>query len=137
MNVSLNMASQVVLVIKDPPANAGDMRREFHPQIWKIPWKRAWQSTPVFLPRESHGQRSLTGYTPGGLKESDTTEVTYCAACKYHLIPMVLSHNSETEHCPNQRNLIPEHLSFPFTTAFPVPGCNKCLEFSFSSLLLL
>ena len=31
MNVSLNMASQVVLVIKDPPANAGDMRREFHP----------------------------------------------------------------------------------------------------------
>ena len=40
MNVSLNTASQVMLVIKDPPANAGDMRREFHPWIWKIPWKR-------------------------------------------------------------------------------------------------
>ena len=30
----------------------------------KIPWRRAWQPTPVFLPRESHGQRSLAGYSP-------------------------------------------------------------------------
>ena len=40
----------------------------------KIPWRRAWQPTPVFLPRESHGQRSLVGYSPWGHKESDTTE---------------------------------------------------------------
>ena len=39
-----------------------------------IPWRRAWQSTPVFLPRESYGQRSLVGYSPWGCKESDTTE---------------------------------------------------------------
>ena len=101
------------------------------------PLEEGWQSTPVFLPRESHGQRSLTGYNPWGRKESDTTEVTYCAALKYHLIAMVLGRNSETEHCPNQRNLMPEHLSFPFTAAFPVPGRNKCLEFSFLTLLLL
>jgi len=31
---------------------------------FNIPWRRAWQPTPVFLPGESHGQRSLTGYTP-------------------------------------------------------------------------
>ena len=123
MNVPLNTASQVVLVVKDPPANACQCR--------------AWQLTLVFLPGESHGQRSLTGYNPWDCKESGTTEVTYCAACKYHLIAMVLSHNSETEHCPNQRNLIPAHLAFPFTIAFPVPGCNKCLEFSFLTLLLL
>ena len=38
--------------------------------------RRAWQPTPVFLPGESHGQRSLAGYSPQGLKESDMTEVT-------------------------------------------------------------
>ena len=37
-------------------------------------WRRKWQPTPVLLPRESHGQRSLVGYSPRGRKESDTTE---------------------------------------------------------------
>ena len=40
----------------------------------KIPWRRDWQHTPVFLPGESHGQRSLGGYGPWGDKESDRTE---------------------------------------------------------------
>ena len=40
----------------------------------KIPWRRKWQATPVFLPAESHGRRSLEGYSPWGLKELDTTE---------------------------------------------------------------
>ena len=39
-----------------------------------MPWRRKWQPTPVFLPRELHGQRSLVGYSPGGHKELDTTE---------------------------------------------------------------
>ena len=42
--------------------------------VGKIPWRRKWQPTPVFLPGESHGQRSLEGYSPQGHKESDTTE---------------------------------------------------------------
>ena len=42
----------------------------------KIPWRRAWQPTPVFLPGESHGQRILAGYNPKGPTESDTTEAT-------------------------------------------------------------
>ena len=37
-------------------------------------WRRKWQPTPVFLPGEFHGQRSLVGYSPGGPKESDKTE---------------------------------------------------------------
>ena len=41
---------------------------------WKIPWRRVWQPTPVFLPGEFHGQRSLAGYSPWGLKELDMTE---------------------------------------------------------------
>ena len=45
-----------------------------NPWIRKIPWRRAWLPSPVFLPGESHGQRSLAGYSPRGRKESDTTE---------------------------------------------------------------
>ena len=40
----------------------------------EIPWRRKWQPTPVFLPGESHGRRSLVGFSSGGRKESNTTE---------------------------------------------------------------
>ena len=46
----------------------------FDPWVRKIPWRREWQFPPVFLPGKSHGQRSLAGYSPWGLEESDTTE---------------------------------------------------------------
>ena len=48
-------------------------RCEFDLSVRKIPWRREWQPTPVFLPGESHGQRSLAGYTPCGPKELDMT----------------------------------------------------------------
>ena len=51
-------------------------RLGFDPWVGKIPWGRAWQHTPVFLPEESHRQRSLAGYCPWGCKESDMIEVT-------------------------------------------------------------
>ena len=41
---------------------------------WEIPWRRKWQPTPVLLPGKSRGWRSLVGYSPWGLEESDTTE---------------------------------------------------------------
>ena len=41
---------------------------------WEDPWRREWQPTPVFLPRKSHRQRGLVGYSPWGHKESDRTE---------------------------------------------------------------
>ena len=46
----------------------------FNPWVGKTPRRRKWQRTPVFLPGESHGQRSLVGFNPWGHKESDTTE---------------------------------------------------------------
>ena len=49
-------------------------RCRFDPWVRKIPWKRAWQPTLVFLLEESHGLRSLVGYSPWGHKEKDTTE---------------------------------------------------------------
>ena len=45
----------------------------FNPRVRRIPWRRKWQPTPVFLPWKSHGQRSLMGYSLKGRKESDTT----------------------------------------------------------------
>ena len=53
-------------MVKNPPANEGDVRPSFHPWVGKIPWSWAWQPTPVLLPGESHGQRSLAGYSPWG-----------------------------------------------------------------------
>ena len=52
-------------------------RPGFDPWVGKIPWRRKWQPTPVLLPGESHGGRSLIGYSPRGHKESDTTERLY------------------------------------------------------------
>ena len=48
-------------------------RYGFDPWVRKIPWRRKWQPAPVFLPGESHGRKSLVGYSPWGRKESDTT----------------------------------------------------------------
>ena len=51
-------------------------RPGLNPWVGKIPWRRALQSTQVFLPGESHGQRTLAGYSLWGCKELDTTKVT-------------------------------------------------------------
>ena len=48
----------------------------FDSWVTKIPWRRVWQPTPIFLPGKSHGQRSLAGYSPLGCKELDTMEAT-------------------------------------------------------------
>ena len=56
----------------------------FSPWVGKIPCRREGQPTPVFLPGESHGQRSLAGYSPWGHKELDTTEHTRLYCCIRH-----------------------------------------------------
>ena len=57
--------NQVALVVKNRPANAGDVREVgLTPGLGRVPWRRAWQPTPVFLPEESHRQRSLMGCGP-------------------------------------------------------------------------
>ena len=59
-----NRASQAVLVVRNPPANVGDMRRGFSPWVGKIRWRRAWQPTPVFLPGKSPWTEEPGGYSP-------------------------------------------------------------------------
>ena len=63
-------------VVENPSENAGDCQRLWlDPWVGKIPWRREWQPTPVFLPGESHGWRSLAGCSPRGHKELATTEL--------------------------------------------------------------
>ena len=50
---------------KEPTCQCRDVRdHNFHSWMGKIPWRRTWQPTSVFLPEESHGQGSLVGYSP-------------------------------------------------------------------------
>ena len=65
----------------------------FDPWVGKIPCKRAWRPTPVFFPGESHGQRSLMGYSPWGCKELDVTEVTehvHFATLAQNMLDMII-----------------------------------------------
>ena len=63
-------------MVKNPSANAGDIGVAGSTPKSGRSLKKEWQPTPVFLPGESHGPRNLTGYSPWGHKDSDTTEVT-------------------------------------------------------------
>ena len=77
-------------------------RQRFDPWGGKIPWRREWLPTPVFLPGESHRQRSLAGYSPWGHTESDTTE---CAHTHTHTHTHIHTH--------------------PFFTTYPSVRTNK------------
>ena len=68
-------------------------RQRFHPWVRKIPWKRAWQPTPVFLPGKSHGQRSLMDYGPQSHKGSIMTKRLSMHACS-HTHTLYLRHTS-------------------------------------------
>ena len=63
----MDVASPVAQMVKNPPAM-------WENWVEKILWRRKWQPTPVFLPSEFHGQRSLSGYNLWGCEESDMTE---------------------------------------------------------------
>ena len=66
------------------------------PWLRKIPWRRKRQPTLVFLPGESHGQRSLEGYSPWGHKELDSTETTACMQRKAQLTELHSSYWAES-----------------------------------------
>ena len=73
-----------------------------NPWVGKIPWRRKWQPTPVFVPGESHGQRSLVGYSPRGRKESDTTERLHSHFHSYHYHLLHESSLNSTWHLTTQ-----------------------------------
>ena len=84
INTTLILKHARFLISNNSVAIKDTKRSGFSPWVRKIPWRRKWQPTPVFLPGKSHGQRSLVGYSPWGHKELDTTEHT-------HISPLGLS----------------------------------------------
>ena len=70
----------------------GDLRSGFNPGVRKIPWRRNWQPTSVFLSEKSHGQRVQEGYSSWGCKEWDTPEHTHMiqSVNLMHVSPIVL-----------------------------------------------
>ena len=60
---------------------------QLDPWVRKIPWRRTWQPTPIFLSGESHGKRGLVDYSPWGHKKLDTTEATEHARMQTFTVP--------------------------------------------------
>ena len=70
-----NKVCQVMIVVKNLPANAGDARNVgLIPGSGRLPWCRKWHPTLVLSPGKFHGQQSLVVYSPWGPTESDMTE---------------------------------------------------------------
>ena len=101
-------ASLEAQLVKNPPA----MQETW---VGKVPWRREWQPTPVFLPGEFHGQRSLAGCSPWACKESDTTaQLTF---------PLPLFHMP--------LRLVPPPIKFPTALLLRpsgVPAVHFCLN---------
>jgi len=80
-------ASQVALVVKNLSAKAGNVKDAGSiPGSGRFSWRRAWQSTPVFLPGEVPGQRSVAGYSPWGHSLCDSTLVAsvFLGICPFY-----------------------------------------------------
>ena len=95
-------------MVKNLPASVGDENPNdpgFDPWVGKIPWRRTWQPTPVSLPGESHGQRSLAGYSPWGRTQSDKTERT----CIHIDQSLSLKHSQMESSCL-QSTIVGSHL---------------------------
>ena len=120
-------------------------RPGFDPWVVKIPWRREWLPTPVFLPGELHGQGSLVGYLPWGHKEEDTTERL---TLSIHVMRAVsaLIRNSTLVPCIGSMKSYPlDHQGSPFVCIlslfnwhlnFPWFGpCEYCSQLSHAAYL--
>ena len=86
-------------VVQTPPANIGD--EGSIPGVERSNWRRKWQPTPVFLSGESHGQRSLAGYSPPGHKRVGwdlATEHTHFPEAGGGVKAQMRGHSKEIEH---------------------------------------
>ena len=90
-----------------------------------IPWRRKWQPTPVFLPGESHGQRSLAGYSPWHRKETDTTEqLTLLLSSSRGWDPRALSRVTAllARSCAGGSPVCPQGLPLSHSAPSPAPA---------------
>ena len=131
MYVTLSwIASLVVLAVRNSPANAGRHKRcRFNPWVGKIPWRRRWQPTPVFLPGKSHGQREESG----GLQSMGSQSVgrDWAGIILYLLSGLLfLSFFNSTHHLLKYEMMYIVSLSLLIRTKSPILTSDglKCLE---------
>ena len=116
----------------------------FDPWLGKIPWRRKWEPTPVFLPEKSHGQRSLAGCGPRGRKESDTTERAHTHTHTHthtHVILNHLVHNTSVRirwseclvNCKNSTKVIIITMLIPNVTDLCKATLHKKQNFLFQA----
>ena len=98
-------------------------RPRFDHWVRKIPWRREWQPTPIFLPRESPGQRSLEGYRPLGSKELDMAEqLTF--SLFFHAVAKLSKSNQRYELCLYRVKSHHSSASLRFLLGFPTFLCG-------------
>ena len=118
-------ASQVALVI-NPPATAGKPKRHrFDPWVRKIPWRRAWQPTPGFLPGESQGRGSLAGCSPNGSDMTERVSTTQLGDLTSTQQEFWKENWKEENHLRNSGTEITEIWEFPGSPVFKIP-CFHC-----------
>ena len=119
------------------------MRCRFDPWIGKIPWKRKWQPTPVFLPGKSHGQRSLMGYSPWGRRVGDDwSDLAHTCTLIKRLNRGIMKSGlrrkkteedvqrvppREMERCLWKRRKSKEAKAWVFMSSV-IPGCTPCVR---------
>ena len=92
---------------KEPTCQSRRQKRpRFQPWIRKSPWRRAWQPTPVFLPRESRGQRSLTGYIVHRISKIPT-QLKRLRTCQFFPVAQVIKNLPAMQETQVQ-SLVPE-----------------------------
>ena len=108
-------------------------RPKFDPWVRKILWKRAWLTTPVFLPGEFHGQRSLAGYSPWDHKEVDTTEQLTHTHTHTHTQDLSVASRkggrSPVPRTSEMDGMQPQHAPTPHKThTYGWVKCNACYQ---------
>ena len=111
--------SSVFFYIEEHIGDARDAG--FNPRVRKIPWRRKWQPTPVFLPGESHGQRSLAGYSPWGPKEIQLSIHTYHTIDRTTFFVTAVSYSTD----------LPQVLTDGHLVCFPFPASTAALKILF------
>ena len=128
----LHQSSLVAIVVKNPPANAGRCKRPgFNPWVGKIPWRRAWQPTPVFLPGEFPWTEE-----PGGLQSMELQRVGHdWAAEQQQQHVRWVGDAIQASHPLSSPSPFPQ--SFPASGSFPMcllfaSGGQRYWSFNFS-----
>ena len=93
----------------------------FDPWVGKIPWRRKWQPTPVFLPGESYGQRSMAGYIVHGVAKSQTrlSDFTFTRRCQCAMFESLVYLSGSQSVTPDQLNYQGTSQKCTFLSSYP------------------